>query len=150
MWRCTVPYVFLVLGTPVIAWGQLNPHYNTANLHTYLLTPNNVSMSWQAARDYARTFGRYLVSINDPAEHAFVDGKYTGNTGTRRWIGLSDAAVEGNFVWDSGEPVTYTAWAGGEPNNAGNEDYAEMIGAAVGLGIWNDNTSPPLGAGPTT
>jgi Lectin C-type domain len=150
MWRCTVPYVVILLGTPAIAWGQLNPQYNTANFHTYLLTPNNVSMSWQAARDYARTFGGYLVSINDPGEHAFVDGNYTGNTGTRRWIGLSDQASEGNFVWDSGEPVTYTAWAGGEPNNVGNEDYAEMIGAAVGLGLWNDNSSPPLGAGPTT
>ena len=48
----------------------------------------------------------------------FVDGKYIGNTGTRRWIGLSDQAVENNFVWDSGEPVTYTAWGPGEPNNS--------------------------------
>src|SRR5262249_23259674 len=50
--------------------------------------------------------------------------------------GLTDAAMEGTFVWVSGEPVTYTNWNPGEPNNSGgNENYTEMLGSN---GQWND------------
>ena len=40
------------------------------------------------------------------------------------WIGLTDEAVEGEFVCaKSGEAVNYTNWADGEPNNnSGWED----------------------------
>ena len=44
------------------------------------------------------------------------------------WIGFNDAAVEGTFVWSSGEPVTYDNWGGVEPNDAGGEDYAFLRG----------------------
>ena len=148
MWRCILPFAAVLLAAP-IAGAQTNPQYNTTNFHTYVLTPTTVAMTWQQARDYARTLGGYLVSINDAAENAFVDGRYTNTIGVRRWIGLSDAASEGVFVWDSGEPVTYTAWGSGEPSNSGNEDYVEIIGA-TGPAFWNDNTSPPFGAGPMT
>ena len=49
-------------------------------------------------------------------------------------IGYSDTAIEGSFVWQSGDTSTYTNWNGGEPNNAGNEDYTVMQSS----GGWND------------
>ena len=40
------------------------------------------------------------------------------------WIGLSDRDKKFHFGWSSGESVSYTTWAQGEPNNAGHgEDY---------------------------
>jgi hypothetical protein len=72
------------------------------------------------------------VAINGAAENAFVQANFTG----RVWIGLSDEIVEGTFLWDSGEPLTYTNWCAGEPNNAnGTEHYVEML---TGSGCWND------------
>jgi hypothetical protein len=50
------------------------------------------------------------------------------------WLGASDEAQEGVWVWVTGEPFTYTNWDFGEPNDAGGEDcavYAEF-------GTWND------------
>ena len=40
----------------------------------------------------------------------------------------------GAWVWVDNTPVTYTKWNGGEPNDAGGEDYAQFVGG----GFWND------------
>jgi len=50
---------------------------------------------------------------------------------------LTDEVTEGTFKWANGEAVTYTNWAPGEPNNLGNEDYAEFNFG--GVGKWNDH-----------
>uniref|UniRef100_A0A8C3T1F3 C-type lectin domain-containing protein n=1 Tax=Chelydra serpentina TaxID=8475 RepID=A0A8C3T1F3_CHESE len=50
------------------------------------------------------------------------------------YLGMSDVQIEGKFVYLNGEPVTYTNWETGEPNNAKNEDCVIMYGN----GKWND------------
>ena len=116
--------------------GTINP----ANGHYYALTPT--PMSWLDARAYAASQGGYIVSIGDAAENAWVSSSFGGAT---RWIGLTDELVEGEFRWESGEPLDYTNWGGVEPNDyapCGGEDYAEIIWD----GTWNDMTSDACGA----
>lgn len=57
------------------------------------------------------------MTINDAAENTFVFDTLTalGTIDRNLWIGLNDVAVEGTFVWASGEPVTYTNWAPASP-----------------------------------
>ena len=56
---------------------------------------------------------------------------------TNSWIGFTDEATEGDWVWTTGEDVVYTNWAAGEPNDSNDgEDCAEMWGQ----GAWNDLT----------
>lgn len=90
------------------------------------------------ARAQAAALGGHLATINGAAENAFLWQTFGATT---VFIGLSDEVSEGNFVWDSGEPVTYTNWSAGEPNNQGNEDYTLMRASD---GKWNDAG----GAGP--
>jgi len=43
--------------------------------------------------------------------------------GLQVWIGLSDQAREGNFVWVNGEQASYnddSLWYPGQPNNSGD------------------------------
>jgi len=47
-------------------------------------------------------------------------------TASNLWIGFTDQASEGTWEWISGEAVTYTNWASGEPKDANGEDYAVM------------------------
>lgn len=113
------------------------------NGHTYYLLTES---TWGAAQATAVALGGNLVTITDAAEQAFVYGTFGNSVGADRmlWIGLNDVAVEGTFVWVSGEPVTYTNWFPGEPNNAnGSEDYGHMFDASraslgVTPGTWND------------
>jgi hypothetical protein len=63
--------------------------------------------------------------------------------GIRAWIGLTDAANEGNFKWVTNEPFTFSNWAPPEPNNSGvgGEDYVQLWRRDFGGGplwSWND------------
>jgi hypothetical protein len=71
----------------------------------------------------------------DAAAETFVGSADT-------FIGLTDLAAEGQFVWDDGTPATFTNWHTGEPNNGGpdatyQEDCTIIAGARVGA-QWDD------------
>ncbi len=106
--------------------------YNPANGHYYALS--NSSATWVNAEAACVAAGGHLVSIANAAENSFVVSISGGNT---VFIGFTDQAVEGTFVWSSGESVTYTNWNAGEPNNSNNEDYTEFNAS----GGWNDINS---------
>ena len=117
------------------------PIQNPANGHEYyLLTQSN----WTDAEAQAVALGGHLATINDAAENAWVVSNFSEYGGVHRclWIGLNDEAVEGTFAWVSGEPVTYTNWGAGEPNNfQGNEDYVHIMNSLDIYGrytYWND------------
>ena len=111
---------------------------NPANGHSYYLTS---TPSWPAAEAEAITLGGHLVTIRSADENAWLFATFIeGRTQAccrgvfNPWIGFSDVAAEGTFMWSSGESVTYTNWKPGEPNNLGGEDYARFD---FGSG-WND------------
>jgi hypothetical protein len=110
------------------------PVMNPANGHLYyLLKPS----SWSTSEAEARSLGGHLVTINDQAEQDWVWRTFGDNGRRFLWIGLADRETEGEFVWSSGEPLAFTNWTPGEPNDAaGGEDFIEMDAARGGL--WND------------
>ena len=63
-------------------------------------------------------------------------------TADGNWIGFTDEAVEGTWLWSSEEPTIYTNWnSPGEPSNTwGIEHYAmiELGDAATAAAKWND------------
>ena len=99
----------------------------------YCFRPRN-----QAAAEFdCVAQGGHLVSIHDQATQDEVrDTAYSILPGNW-WIGLSDVALEGTFVWSDDTPLDYTAWAGGEPNNAGGNENCGHLWDAAG-GEWND------------
>jgi len=99
------------------------------NGHTYYYS--NSSATATNAIQNSSNLGGHLVSIGSQAENDFIDN----NVGASIWIGITDTNIEGDFQWLTSEPVTYTNWNGGEPNNSGsNEDHTEMYTN----GKWND------------
>ncbi len=84
---------------------------------------------WKTARDRCGGVGGDLVIIGDPAEYAFLWGELDGRGG-EFWIGASDRATEGTYLWVDGSPLPAgdPLWAPGQPSGF-FEDCA-IIGAA--------------------
>jgi hypothetical protein len=115
--------------------------YLPTNGHFY--RPISAGTSYTGARAAAlnTTFkGQtgYLVTITSPDEDAFI---YNNVPQSQIWFALTDEAQEGFWRIDAGPEAgtliktsngqttgniagQYNNWAGGEPNNSGNEDYA--------------------------
>lgn len=134
-----------------ITVGQAN--YLPSNGHYYEYVPA-IGITWNNARTAAanRTYyglQGYLATITAPDE-AQLSGEQSAGAG---WIGGSDEQTEGIWRWMTGPEIgmifwnggingttpNYANWNNGEPNNAGDEDYAHITAPGVGiLGSWND------------
>jgi hypothetical protein len=88
--------------------------------------------------------GGHLVTINNQSEQDWLFSTFGSWLGAPRalWTGFNDRPVEGRFEWISGDPVTFTNWAPGEPNNNATgegEDCVALWPPGYGnAGQWND------------
>jgi len=84
----------------------------------------------------------HLVTITSVAEQAFVNSIRIslGLGDWRPWIGLHDPAGTGTWTWVTAEPLAYTNWSGGEPNNIGTERWVEIFAS----GVWNNIIDSPI------
>jgi hypothetical protein len=136
--------------------ATVNPvgyYYNGVNGHFY--RPISTTATYTGARSAALTTtfkGQqgYLVTITSADEDAFIFNNVPqGNI----WFALTDEVSEGQWRIDAGPEAgtliktsngqttgniqgQYNNWAGGEPNNSGNEDYA--VTKWSGGSQWND------------
>ena len=92
---------------------------------------------WMVQDLNCRLAGGDLVTIDSADENAFVHNlRQAWLPGEYIALGFYDwNRTNGDFAWRSGEPVTYTSWAGVEPNNSGGEYFAIM---ATTNSSWND------------
>ena len=136
--------------------ATVNPtgyYYNGVNGHFYRPITTGATYTNARAASLLTTFkGQtgYLVTITSADEDAFIFNNVPqGNI----WFALTDEASEARWTIDAGPekgtlikinngqtngniPGQYNNWAGGEPNNSGNEDYA--VTKWSGGSQWND------------
>ncbi|KAK7933324.1 hypothetical protein WMY93_004220 [Mugilogobius chulae] len=96
--------------------------------------------TWIDAEKSCQTLGANLASIHSAEENDFILDMIQKETGarTRTWIGGSDAAKEGIWLWTDGSVWDYTAWHSGEPNNVANNEHSLMVNLHSTPKFWND------------
>ena len=95
----------------------------------YLLC-SGVKASWADAASACAARGGHLATISSAEQNAFILSLGAADV----WLGFTDAATEGTYVWSSGQS-TYTSWGTMQPDDAGgNEDCAVFLAD----GTWND------------
>ena len=97
--------------------------------------------SMNGALAYCNEKGGILAEPTDSSAQSALES-LMGNK--QWWIGATDTESEGNFVWMSGAPWSYTNWANGEPNDWGDgEDcvilsFGSFYSENFSNGKWTD------------
>jgi hypothetical protein len=107
--------------------------------HEYALTPT--AGTWLETQQAAQTCGGSLVTINDAAENDWLNMTFPNQP---LWIGFyqppGSEEPAGDWQWISGEPVTYTNWHEGQPNELlPGDDYA-LMNSDANDGRWFDGS----------
>ena len=100
------------------------------------------ALSWGNANAACLAAGLQLATVQSAAQNALL---LTAAAGNEVWIGGTDAASEGAWVWSpSNTPLSYTNWHSGEPNNVNGGEHCLMFNyhtpwnGAGHRGTWND------------
>jgi hypothetical protein len=99
------------------------------NGHLYAVFSDHVV--WDDASLRCLELGAYLATDRDEAESDTI----ARLSSSPMWIGLSDTALEGSWVWVSGESFAYSHWRSGEPSHDPGENCVLANWSQEG---WND------------
>lgn len=102
--------------------------------------------NWFEANEICHSLNMRLATINSQEENDAL-GRFIRSTDKFSeefcafWIGASDLAREGSFVWmGTGKPVAYSNWRSSEPNDGnGNEDCVVIAYRPSVKYWWNWN-----------
>lgn len=130
--------------------AELGPRVvNPLNHHQYVLLGPG---TWRDSEQKAVAMGGHLATIRNAQEENWIFQTFGSYGGIQRllWIGLTDREKKFHFTWSSGESVSYTCWAPGEPNNAGHgEDFVAIYypnhDQHNRWNDWADRESDPIG-----
>uniref|UniRef100_K7FW02 C-type lectin domain-containing protein n=1 Tax=Pelodiscus sinensis TaxID=13735 RepID=K7FW02_PELSI len=89
--------------------------------------------SFQHGKSLCAKAGGSLSCPRNEAENAALQ-EVMKKESNGAYLGLTDMQTEGKFVYLNGEPVAYTNWNSGEPNDQDNEDCVLIYDD----GKWND------------
>lgn len=104
---------------------------------------DDISGVWSDAVHHCAAHNAHLASIETTDEDKFLRNqsnklfKCGRNSSASFWVRGTDDVIEGIWAWhDTNEPVTFTSWAPGQPQNSSGEDCLVLFGMHGFL--WDD------------
>jgi len=106
----------------------------------------DTELPWQIALAACATLGRdtHLATVTSETEVLLL--QQIGLDAADVWLGATDAASEGTFIWMTGEPLVFDNWRAGEPNDGNSPDRSEdcMVQEVDNGGTWDDRSCVSL------
>merc|ERR1719295_2429104 len=107
---------------------------------------HGLKSSWYDSKRECKQSGGHLVEIGSLEEQEALIGELErqGLMGYDApvygvWIGLTDIFHDGTWVWDHrGQPLNFSAWASGEPNNERGVQHCVAMNIRRERGNWDD------------
>eukprot|EP00091_Calanus_sinicus_P011737 TRINITY_DN264_c0_g1_i2.p1 TRINITY_DN264_c0_g1~~TRINITY_DN264_c0_g1_i2.p1 ORF type:complete len:170 (-),score=40.67 TRINITY_DN264_c0_g1_i2:136-645(-) len=128
----TCPIECLAAGIPACdsGWSRFGSH-----CYKYF---DEAGLAWTAAKERCEKEGAHLTSIHSEEENKFLASLVPKDAAgeTYVFIGGTDAAAQGTFVWTDGSAWDYNNWMPGQPDGLPDEDCSEFNFAQNTL--WND------------
>ena len=115
---------------PADAEPPCPPDWTAAGTRCYLVLTE--PLAWDGAQAACVAAGGALAVIDDASENERV--RALDDQIDPWWLGASDLAKEGTFVWVDGSELGFTAWLTFQPDNLFDEDCLEQNID----GAWND------------
>jgi len=103
----------------------------TGHCYIYFAAP----ATWYDARAACEAIGAHLVVSTSQQEN----DDFSPLAGLLDvFVGGTDAPMEGVWIWIDAEPMGYTNWRTGEPNNGGTNGEDCMVIEGDNGGLWDD------------
>ena len=87
------------------------------------------SLNWNQAEECCVAWGGHLASIHSSDVNTVLNSIRNQDRWT--WIGLSDTANDGVYVWTDGTPFDYENFAVGEQNGPGGESCFHLYDTSI-------------------
>ena len=108
----------------------------------YLFRDRN--STWYEAKQECLQSGGHLAEIETQEDQDALEAEIESEGWDHSviygfWIGLTDVFHDGTWVWDhSGQPMEFSAWAGGEPNNLKGAQHCAALTLGWAKKKWDD------------
>ncbi len=98
--------------------------------------------SWETAKLVCENKGGHLATITSSEEQMIIESLIRYGKRTFYNVGATNLENINEWKWVTGESMSYTNWAIGEPNNVANiERYLSVFNNENYLAQWNDTTN---------
>lgn len=98
--------------------------------------------SWETAKLVCENKGGHLATITSSEEQKVIESLIRYGKRTFYNVGATNLENINEWKWVTGESMSYTNWAIGEPNNVANiERYLSVFNNENYLAQWNDTTN---------
>ncbi|GFS15372.1 CD209 antigen [Elysia marginata] len=103
---------------------------------TLCLNLSSSEVDYHQAKEHCKQMASGLFMTNTVARLSMFWHLTLDHNKPYTWVGLNDLAVEGQFVWENGEPISpeqwQYIWSKWQPDNAnGGQDCVEVYGNGV-------------------
>ncbi|XP_046574075.1 perlucin-like [Haliotis rubra] len=91
------------------------------------------------ARSFCQYLGSHLAKVTSKDEDDFVRG-YASSHGraANYYLGATDLNTEGTWLWEGQQPMIYSHWSPGQPDNGGGLEHCLDIKRRYENYLWND------------